>query len=107
MTPFPRIEDATLLVYRQFDVADDIDLARAEALLHGAGARLRLAGERPGFLELPDRPLTLVQGPREVVLEDGVRLVAEAHVRLFAHGVASVRYEVALPSGTEPEAIAA
>jgi hypothetical protein len=105
--PFPRIADGTLLLYRLFDVAEDIDLARAEGLLAGVGARLRLAGERTGFLDLPDRPLTVDLGPREVRLEDGAVLRGTAAVRLFGLGVASARYEVPIPPGSGPAELAA
>jgi hypothetical protein len=105
--PFPRVADGTLLLYRLFDVAEDIDLARAEGLLAGEGARLRLAGERTGFLDLPDRPLTAALGPREVRLEDGTVLRGNAAVRLFGLGVASARYEVPIPPGSGPAELAA
>lgn len=104
---FPRISDGTFLVYRLFDVAEDIDLDQAEAAVAGTAERLRLAGERTGFLELPERPLSVEMGARELLLEDGTRLVGTAHVRLFAHGVASVRYEVPLPVGADATLLAA
>src|SRR5687767_8385023 len=100
--PFPRIADGTLLLYRLFDVAEDIDLDRAERLLAGEGARLKLAGERVGFLDLPERPLTVALGPREVALEDGTVLRGSAFVRIFGLGVASVRYEIPVPAGAGP-----
>jgi hypothetical protein len=105
--PFPRIADGSLLLYRLFEVAEDIDLARAEQLLAGEAARLKLAGERSGFLDLPDRPLSVALGAREVPLEDGTVLRGEATVRLFAIGVASARYEVPLPPGAGSAELAA
>jgi hypothetical protein len=105
--PFPRVSDGTLLLYRLFDVAEDIDLARAEGLLAGEAARLKLAGERSGFLDLPDRPLTVALGPREVRLEDGTVLRGAAAVRLFGLGVASARYEVPIPKGSGAPELAA
>jgi len=105
--PFPPIADGTLLLYRLFDVAEDIDLARAEGLLAGEGARLKLAGERVGFLDLPERPLTVTLGPREVALEDGTVLRGTALVRLFGLGVASVRYELPIAAGAGPADLAA
>ncbi len=105
--PFPRVTDGTFLVYRLFDVAEDIDLAVAEGALSGTTERLRLAGERTGFLEMPERPLSVALGRRELLLENGTGLVGEAHVRLFAHGVASVRYEVPLSPGADAAALAA
>jgi hypothetical protein len=103
---FPPVADASLLVYRLFDVADDIDLARAEGLLRGEGARLHLTGERTGFLDLPDRPLTVALGERTLGLAGGRRLATQAHARLFAHGVASIRYELPLPPGADAESLA-
>lgn len=105
--PFPAVDDATLIAYRLFDVADDIDLAHAERLLAGEGTRLKLAGERAGFLDLPDPPLTVSLGRRAIELEQGVRLDAAVSVRLFAHGVASVHHEMALPAGADAAALAA
>ena len=103
---FPRVSRGTLLLYRLFDVAGDIDLDRAEEILAGAGERLRLRGERTGFLDLPERPLSADLGPRSLALEDGTVLEARAFVRLFGIGVASVRYEVDLPPGTGPADLA-
>ena len=80
---------------------------RAEAALAGTAERLRLAGERTGFLELPERPLSVEMGARELLFEDGTRLAGTAHVRLFAHGVASVRYEVPLPAGADATLLSA
>jgi hypothetical protein len=98
---FPAIKDGALLVYRQFDVAEDISLERAERLLHGAAEPLRLAGERRGFLDLPDRPLTVRLGPRTLPLEGGREVAVEAFVRVFSHGVLSARYEIPLPRGCD------
>jgi hypothetical protein len=105
--PFPRVADGSLLLYRLFDVAEDIDLAGAERLLAGEAARLRLKGERSGFLDLPDRPLTVALGARELVLEGGTVLRGTATVRLFSLGVASARYEIPLPPGAGPAELAA
>ncbi len=104
--PFPRVADGTLLLYRFFDVAEDIDLDRAEEMLEGTGARLTLSGERAGFLDLPERPLTVTLGPRVLGLEDGSAIRGTAVVRLFGIGVASVRMEVPLPSGADAAALA-
>jgi hypothetical protein len=104
---FPPVADGTLVLYRLFDVADDIDLARAEALLAGAGARLRLAGERSGFLDLPDPPLSVPVGARRLPLPGLPEAGVPTHVRLFAHGVASVRYEAPIPRGADAAVLAA
>lgn len=104
---FPSLEGGTLLLYRLFAVATDIDLDRAEGLLEGAGERLRLTGERLGFLDLPERPLSVDLGPRTLRLEDGAELPCSCLVRFFGMGIASVRHEIALPPGTGPGPLAA
>jgi hypothetical protein len=103
---FPRPADASLLVYRQFDVADEIRLDVAERLLRGTAERLRLKGERAGFLDLPERPLRVLVDVEPVAVE-GTTLPGVALVRLFAHGVASVRYEIPLPAGADAATLAA
>lgn len=104
---FPRIADGTLVVHRLLDVADDLDLGRADALLAGAGARADLPAGRPGFVDWPDRPLTVGLGPRTLEVAGGPPLPATASARLFAHGVVSMRYEVPLPAGADAAALSA
>jgi hypothetical protein len=96
----PRIADGAVLVYRLFDVADAVDLARAEAVLSAPAARLRLESAQSGSaLELPRPPLHLALGPREVTLASRpLQVTASAHV--FDYGVVSVRYDFPIPPGT-------
>jgi hypothetical protein len=103
----PPVAEGTFLVYRLFEVGEDIDLARAESLLRGEGERLRLAPLRDGLLDLPDPPLTVPVGRRPFGGAGGPGAEAEVHVRLYAHGVASVRYEVPIPSGAGAPELAA
>ena len=87
-------EDATCIVYRLFDVADEIDLDRAETLLAGAARRLKLSRERSEYLEIPRAPLTVELGRREVAGQSGRIFQCTAHARLFGFGAVSVRYEI-------------
>jgi len=96
-----RFEDATLLLYRLFDVADDIDLDMAQELLAGEGTRLRLSRERSEYLEIPHAPLNVHLGPRQLMGLSGTAFTANAHARLFNFGVLSIRYELSLPSGAD------
>jgi hypothetical protein len=101
----PRIADGAVLVYRLFDVADAVDLAAAEAVVAAPTARLRLEGAQSGSaLELPRPPLHLGLGRREVTLASGKR-AAEASAHVFDYGVVSIRYELAIPSGTSLAAL--
>jgi len=98
-----RVAEGEVLVYRLFDVADAIDLARAAPLVGHA----RLAMERAGSgtaLEFPRAPLLVTLGEREVPLPGGARrAVASAHV--FDYGVVSLRYRLPIPPGTSLEAL--
>lgn len=99
-------EGGTLLLYRLFDVADEIDLERVESLLAGAGTRLKLIRERSEYLEIPRAPVTVSLGPRELTAASGRKLTAEANARLFNFGAVSIRYELALPSPVDSAAVA-
>jgi hypothetical protein len=92
-----RFEGATLILYRLLDVADDIDLDRAESLLAGAATRMKLSRERSEYLEIPHAPLTVHLGPREIRGSSGRTYSLEAHARLFGFGALSIRWELALP----------
>jgi hypothetical protein len=96
----PRIADGAVLVYRLFDVADAVDLGRAEAVVSAPAARLRLESAQSGSaLELPRPPLHLALGAREVTLASRpLQVAASAHV--FDYGVVSVRYDFPIPPGT-------
>lgn len=98
-----RVADGEVLVYRLFDVADAIDLARAEPLV----GHTRLAMESAGSgtaLEFPRAPLHLAIGAREVALPTGPRqAIASAHV--FDYGVVSLRYRLPIAPGTTLEAL--
>jgi hypothetical protein len=96
----PRVADGAVLVYRLFDVADAVDLARAEAAVAAPTSRLKLEGAQSGSaLEFPRPPLHLRLGPRDVPLSSGTRrATASAHV--FDYGVVSIRYELPIAPGT-------
>ncbi|MBI4601710.1 MAG: hypothetical protein HY721_07100 [Planctomycetes bacterium] len=107
LQPPLRFREATLLSYRLFDVADEIDLDRAQQLLAGAATRLKLTRERSEYLEIPRAPLTVHLGEREVRGESGRPYRVDAHARLFGFGTLSVRYELPLADGIDSEQAAA
>ena len=95
----PRIADGAVYVYRLFDVADAVDLAKAEVLVSAPKSRLRLEGAQSGSaLEFPRPPLHLWLGPREVPLTSGAR-GGEASAHVYDYGVVSIRYRLPIPSG--------
>ena len=88
-----------MYVYRLFDVADAVDLARAEAAVSAPKSRLRLEGAQSGSaLEFPRPPLHLGLGSREIRLTSGAR-TADASAHVYDYGVVSIRYRLPIPPG--------
>ncbi|MEI7705147.1 MAG: hypothetical protein WCK73_11185 [Deltaproteobacteria bacterium] len=99
MKPAPfRVQDGTIRIYRILDVADGIDLARAEALAVLPKSRVRLASPRSA-IEIAHPPLRLGLGPREIFVAGELRR-AEVQASLFDYGVASFLFEVPVTPGT-------
>lgn len=95
-----QVEDGEVLVYRLFDVADAVDLHRAEQAASAPKFRLRLASVQSATaLELPRPPLQLGLGRRALPLASGPR-DAEATARVFDYGVVSVCYRLSIAPGT-------
>ncbi len=100
-----RVADGTIRIYRLFDVADAIDLGRAEALAGAPTSRVRLEGSRThSAIEIPRPPLRLALGPRALPLPSGER-PGIARASLFDYGVASVLHELPIPAGTPLQAL--
>jgi hypothetical protein len=98
-----RVEDGEVHVYRLFDIAEAVDLARAEALVTAPKSRLRLEGAQSATaLDIPRPPLHLVLGPRTVTLGNGSREV-ETSAHVFDFGVASILYKFPIAPGTALE----
>ncbi|HUK65323.1 MAG TPA: hypothetical protein VLV17_00745 [Anaeromyxobacteraceae bacterium] len=96
-----RVAEGVVKVYRLFDVADALDLSRAEAILTVPRSRKRLEGARgPTALEIPHPPLHVVLGRREVPFAAGSR-IGEASAHLFDYGVVSIVYELEIAPGTD------
>jgi hypothetical protein len=95
-----RVEDGEVRIYRLFDVADAIDLTRAEQLTTAPRSRLRLDNVQSATaLEFPRPPLQLDVGPRRLPLASGSR-EAVLTARVFDYGVVSICYRVPIAPGT-------
>ena len=107
LAPVPSAPAAAPLVFRKaqvlcnriFDVADEIDLERARLLVSQEAKRLKLGREGSEYLQLPEPPLTIELGSRELQLRGGPVRV-EATLRLFHFGAASVVLRVPVAPGT-------
>ncbi len=95
-----RVEDGEVLVYRLFDVADAVDLHRAEVAAGAPKSRLRLSGVQSATaVEFPRPPLHLGLGRRPLPLASGAR-EAEVNARVFDYGVVSICYRLRIDPGT-------
>jgi hypothetical protein len=96
-TPAPRVRSGLITALRLFDIANDIDLVRAETLWSAQarqGARSRLTGTPPKAVSFGDPPLGLVLPP--VTLDLGGRTVdAQVTARLYVFGVVTLAVRVA------------
>ncbi len=94
------VEQGHILCYRLFDIADEIDLSRAQSTLSVAQSRrMKLSRAGSEYLQLPDPPLTVTLGKRPLKLTGG-EVQVEAVARVFAHGAVSVILHVPIEAGT-------
>ncbi len=93
------VERGMFLCYRIFDIADEIDLSRAQSALSGGSRRMRLTRAGSEYLQLPDPPLTVELGRHPLRLTGGTEEV-EAIARVFAHGAVSIILRVPMPPGS-------
>ena len=98
------LEKASILCYRLYDVADEIDLAVAESLLARDARRLRLSRAGAEYLMLSNPPLVVGLGRRSLALPGGT-VEVDARARLFDYGAASIVLSVPVPAGTSLEAL--
>jgi len=98
------LEKASVLCYRLYDVADEIDLGMAESVLARDARRLRLSRSGAEFLLFPNPPLIIGLGRRVLSLPGGP-VEIEARARLFDFGAISVVLTVPVPTGTEVDAL--
>ncbi len=103
-----RIRDGRFLVYRLYDIANEIDLSLAEqhVAAHMPITRLQLRRLRPKVVRFTVPPLSFAV-PLSAPLSLSSRLppVRQAFVRLYDFGVAGVRFEVPIPPNTPVDEI--
>lgn len=102
-----KVASGEIIVYRQFDVADGIDLTRAEATLR-AGTLPRLAFRRVGYrsIELPNPPATVELGTQSIEL-GAATLHCECSARIYDVGSLSIQVRIPIARGTPFEEVVA
>jgi hypothetical protein len=96
------VQQGTLLAYRMYDVADEIDLHKALELNKEASSRLKLSREGSHSLEMPNPPVAFVLGPRTIKLASST-VQATLVAKLFDHGAVSVQLQIPISPGTSLE----
>lgn len=99
------IRKGRVIVYRIFDIAEEIDLAAVESSLRNQGtSRLSLARVTGHSLVVRNAPVTLSLGTSRVRI-GAQQIDAEIYARLWDYGVISVQFHVPLERGTTWDAL--
>lgn len=95
------VSRGSTIVFRVFDVAEELDLGRIESDLQATGgsSRLRMARSTRHALVVRDAPITLALGEAPVRL-GSTTVVAELAARVWSYGVVSLQFHLPTPSGT-------
>lgn len=94
--------NGSIIVYRLFDIADEIDLDQVQALWaarNKIASRLRLERVSPKAIAFQDPPVSVELGSHEILLGENNHL-AEIRARIFDIGVISVIMRFDLPEET-------
>ncbi len=95
----------SVVVMRLFDIANSIDLVRAESLWAGRKTRGRLSATPPKAVSFGVAPLTVSLEPVALTLREGLS-AAEVTARLFDFGVVSVALRVPASAKSWPDFVA-
>jgi hypothetical protein len=105
-TEIPTSSDVTIqrgqiLIYRVFDIAEEIDLACVESLLRQTQGRIRLGPSRGSrnAIVMRNAPIRLSVGEVEIPIEGEVYR-AEVAATLWDYGVLSLVFQLPIPKGT-------
>jgi len=113
-----RIRRGSILVYRVFDIAEEVNLITAERILRQSGGDLRMRLARPGKravvmrnapvrVSLGEIELNIAVGPGSPAAatptlkdEKRQRFVAEASATIFDYGALSLQFQIPIAPGT-------
>jgi hypothetical protein len=95
------VSRGTIIVFRVFDVAEELDLRRIESDLQASGgsSRLRIARSTRHALILRDAPITLALGEARIRLGSS-NMVADLVARVWSYGVVSLQFHLPIAAGT-------
>jgi len=93
------IKKGSILLYRVFDIAEEIDLTRAEALFKADGTRLKFTLSPRQVVIMRNAPVTFSLGESEITVHDRV-YKAEVFAKIWDYGVLSILFQIPIESGT-------
>jgi len=95
-----QIQKGSVLIYRVFDVAEEVNLSRVEELLKSESnkARLKLTRTPRQAVIMRNAPVTLGLGESELVLSDrNLKIVTFA--KFWDYGVLSIQFQIPIQAG--------
>ncbi len=101
-----RIEKGSILIYRVFDIAEEVNLSRVEELLtsEGTRARLRFTLTPRQVVIMRNAPVTMSLGETDLTLHNK-SLKVEAFAKIWDYGVLSIMFQVPIEAGTDWDAL--
>jgi hypothetical protein len=98
----PLIKRGTILVYRVFDIAEEVDLRAVESVLRNAtgSVRLTIARGRGNAVVIRNAPVRLNLGKVQVKIFDGT-IQAELLGTIWDYGVLSLVFQIPIAEGTQ------
>ena len=99
-----QIRKGSILIYRVFDVAEEVDLSHVEALIKSETLRTRLKFTRSPrqVVIMRNAPVILSLGEHEISFEQ-IKHKGEVHAKIWDYGVISILYQIPIVEGTSWE----
>jgi len=99
-----QIRKGSVLIYRVFDVAEEVDLVHVEALIKSENIRARLKFTRSPrqVVIMRNAPVILSLGEQEVAF-DQTKLKVEVHAKIWDYGVISILFQIPIQEGSSWE----
>ncbi len=99
-----KFKKGSILIYRVFDVAEEVNLSRVEDLLKAESSRARLKFTRTPrqAVIMRNAPVTLSLGDGEITL-DQEKIKVEIFAKIWDYGVLSILFQLPIKNGTKWE----
>jgi len=96
-----QVRKGSVLIYRVFDVAEEVNLSHVEALIKSENIRARLKFTRSPrqVVIMRNAPVILSLGEMEVAFDQAI-LKVDVHAKIWDYGVISILFQIPIQSGT-------